>query len=434
MLELLGISYVLWEARSGIDEADGAGVGLMPNGLRILDQLGLFEDVHKHDSPHHSWEYRDADGWYHLSNTHSYESFENRVADPAVPFRLGYELTFIERRELLEILYQSIKDKSRITFSKKVSDVLTSDTSATIIATDGSQVQCGFVAGADGVRSVVRGAIARETINYQIPPEYLDSNYACVYGVSYALPEIAPGRAITIYRKDISILVFSGCKGKLVWFLFINLKCSIPLKQGKRYSTQDLEAFYEQIADVVVTTDVKFADIYNNRKAAVMTVLEEGITDVWYAGRLFLLGDAAHKMLPHNAMGASQAMESAACFVNQLMKLQNNTGSGQDSEPGISLADVQLCLETYAQKRKIRTKPVLNGANMACRCLLKKGPISKAHLSNLVDTTNEDFIGPKLLDFSLAEKLDNWPWDNDRVNYYTRQAYTLNQGMSVASL
>lgn len=62
MLELLGISYVLWEARSAIDEAAGAGVGLMPNGLRILDQLGLFEDIHKHHSPHHSWEYRDSNG------------------------------------------------------------------------------------------------------------------------------------------------------------------------------------------------------------------------------------------------------------------------------------------------------------------------------------------------------------------------------------
>lgn len=62
MLELLGIPYVLWEARSGITEAPGAGVGLMPNGLRILDQLGLFEEVNRFDSPHHSWEYRDADG------------------------------------------------------------------------------------------------------------------------------------------------------------------------------------------------------------------------------------------------------------------------------------------------------------------------------------------------------------------------------------
>jgi FAD dependent monooxygenase len=62
MLEMLGISYVLWEARSGIDEAAGAGVGLMPNGLRILDQLRVFEEVQKYDLPHHSWEYRDADG------------------------------------------------------------------------------------------------------------------------------------------------------------------------------------------------------------------------------------------------------------------------------------------------------------------------------------------------------------------------------------
>lgn len=62
MLELLGISYVLWEARNGIDEAAGAGVGLMPNGLRILDQLGLFEEILSYHAPHHSWEYRDTNG------------------------------------------------------------------------------------------------------------------------------------------------------------------------------------------------------------------------------------------------------------------------------------------------------------------------------------------------------------------------------------
>lgn len=27
-----------------------------------------------------------------------------------------------------------------------------------------------------------------------------------------------------------------------------------------------------------------------------MAALEEGITDIWYAGRMFLLGDAAHKV------------------------------------------------------------------------------------------------------------------------------------------
>lgn len=124
----------------------------------------------------------------------------------------------------------------------------------------------------------------------------LDSNYACIYGLSYALPEIAPGRAIAIYREKISILVFSGCEGKLVWFLFVDLEDPIPLAQGKSYTTKDLKAIYEEISDVDITPSVKFADIYNNKKAAVMAPLEEGIADVWYAGRLFLLGDAAHKV------------------------------------------------------------------------------------------------------------------------------------------
>jgi FAD dependent monooxygenase len=58
-----------------------------------------------------------------------------------------------------------------MTFSRKVLDVSTSYTFATITATDGSQVKCDFVAGADGLRSVVRDAIARETLDYQTLPK-----------------------------------------------------------------------------------------------------------------------------------------------------------------------------------------------------------------------------------------------------------------------
>lgn len=137
-------------------------------------------------------------------------------------------------------------------------------------------------------------------------------------------------------------------------------------------------------------------------------------------------------MLPHNAMGASQAMESAACFVNQLMEIRNKLEQDPYSEHQISLAVVNKGLESYARKRKIRTMPVLNSANMACQCLLKIGPTSKAHLGNLVKMTNEDFIAPKLLEFSFAEKLENWPWDSDRVKYYTRQARTMSRETTTA--
>ncbi len=50
-LERAGIDYVLLEARAVIDPAVGASMGIMPNGCRILDQLGCFDDILDVTSP-----------------------------------------------------------------------------------------------------------------------------------------------------------------------------------------------------------------------------------------------------------------------------------------------------------------------------------------------------------------------------------------------
>jgi 2-polyprenyl-6-methoxyphenol hydroxylase-like FAD-dependent oxidoreductase len=44
-LQHAGIDYVLLERREVIDPQVGASIGIMPNGNRILDQLGCFEDI-----------------------------------------------------------------------------------------------------------------------------------------------------------------------------------------------------------------------------------------------------------------------------------------------------------------------------------------------------------------------------------------------------
>jgi 2-polyprenyl-6-methoxyphenol hydroxylase-like FAD-dependent oxidoreductase len=45
MLERFNIDYVLLEAYPQIVPQAGAGLALLPNGFRILDQLGCFEPV-----------------------------------------------------------------------------------------------------------------------------------------------------------------------------------------------------------------------------------------------------------------------------------------------------------------------------------------------------------------------------------------------------
>lgn len=45
MLEKFEIDYILLEARDNIAPAVGASIGLFPNGLLILDQIGCYEPV-----------------------------------------------------------------------------------------------------------------------------------------------------------------------------------------------------------------------------------------------------------------------------------------------------------------------------------------------------------------------------------------------------
>ncbi|KAB8215643.1 hypothetical protein BDV33DRAFT_208103 [Aspergillus novoparasiticus] len=45
MLEKNGIDFLVLEACPSIAPQVGASIGLLPNGLRILDQLGCYESV-----------------------------------------------------------------------------------------------------------------------------------------------------------------------------------------------------------------------------------------------------------------------------------------------------------------------------------------------------------------------------------------------------
>lgn len=75
-----------------------------------------------------------------------------------------------------------------------------------------------------------------------------------------------------------------------------DLNRTIAYEMPERFSMQDIEVLYAQVAETIVTDGVVFANIFENKRAAVMTALEEGIASQFTAGRLFLLGDSAHKV------------------------------------------------------------------------------------------------------------------------------------------
>ena len=47
MLEKFDIDYVVLEAHDDVAPAVGASIGMLPNGLRILDQVGCYEPIRR---------------------------------------------------------------------------------------------------------------------------------------------------------------------------------------------------------------------------------------------------------------------------------------------------------------------------------------------------------------------------------------------------
>lgn len=71
MLEKFDIDYVLLEAHGDIAPAVGASIGMLPNGLRILDQIGCYEAVLKlPQQPIEESHTRNAEGksLFHINN------------------------------------------------------------------------------------------------------------------------------------------------------------------------------------------------------------------------------------------------------------------------------------------------------------------------------------------------------------------------------
>ncbi|KAF4535882.1 FAD binding domain containing protein [Lasiodiplodia theobromae] len=417
--EQSGISYVLWESQDRIAPPVGASIGLMPNGLRILDQIGVIDAIEEYRIPHDSWEHRDADGTLYSSVT----------AMRKFPEILGYSEIFMERQRVLEILYDNIQDKSHISTGKRVISVKNFPTHATVTAADGSQLQASIIVGADGVHSVVRRAINALTPSLKPPTDYLTTHVTCVYGISTPHPSLPTGRNYTIYRPHSSFLIFTGAGGALYWFIIRELPAPLPYGHSpRRFTAADIDAAAAAVADACVTTTttggeggengvVMFKDIYNRRRTAVMTPLEEGIAGRWAAGRMAIVGDAAAKMVPHAAMGANQAMESVACLASGLLRIR---GERQGRFEG---AAVEEWLVEYGRRREGRLKMVVKVANLACRAQLRIGEEAERYIAELREEVEDEevWVGKMMHTFANAEIIEGWEGGSERVRFYTEQ-------------
>ncbi|KAK8058411.1 hypothetical protein PG994_008859 [Apiospora phragmitis] len=405
----LGIRYALFEARSNLAPAEGMAIALQDNGLRILDQLGVYEEIARHTVPMQRWTHYDENGGL-LCETNAFGYQRHKF---------GYGMLGIERHKLLEIMAGELRRRRRgndlIRLSCRVSTFQEDEDKVTVTTADGDVITADLLVGADGVRSSVRTFIdALQAGGHPSKSdEYMTTSFANVHGISYPVDGIAEGDGITVYREGTSLLIYTGKGGMVYWHVFEDLGETVGMSRGPRYySGEAADAFCRLVAHVPVAPGVLFGDVYARRTAYIRLALETGIAETWHTARTVIIGDAAHKMVPHAALGGNQAMESVALLLNELL------GSGSGSSSGRSGALAIIPLPALCERRCARTSKLRSMAEMTCRTQLSPhGEHTSATYRQLPGLTDADWLLKITMSFLGAPALEGVPL-TERGRFY----------------
>jgi len=296
--------------RSPAWQAIGAGIAVQPNGMRILHALGMGAAVEQAGAVIRHWDFCDQQGVV-LSDT------DLEVLWGDVGSFIG-----IERAKLHQVLLAAAAAvPSRLGLS--VSALTHRDAGVAVDFSDGSTGLYDLVVGADGIASSIRAL----TLSVAAP----------VSSGQIAWRSVAPIRPCGLTR--LQFLLGDGC--------FFGL---CPVGSGQTYGFGNVSEprFHDAVQGRLDRLRERFAAFgrpVQDYLAALTSdeqihcsTIEWIEQDVWYTGRVVLIGDAAHASSPMMGQGGCLAMEDAYVLAEVLR----------------SAASVERALEMYVTRRKAR--------------------------------------------------------------------------------
>ncbi|RDH29022.1 FAD/NAD(P)-binding domain-containing protein [Aspergillus welwitschiae] len=355
-----GIDFIVLEGRSEVAPCDGAGLCILSSGARILDQLGIFEDIQAYGGPISVQRIWRDDGQL-LGHTETLA---------LIPVRQGYPVIFVERQRVLQVLFEHLPDTKRVLLGKKVIDITASDDQAIVKCLDGTNYEADIIVGADGIHSITRRKMIRDIIS-NCPQSHIShgqlgrvftAQYAAVFGLSRPTPGMKIGHCNRTFADGFSFFNAVGRKGQIFWFLFRDM--------GKVYSEKDIPRFdqnkiEEDIAPFLnkyVAEGVRFQDIFKNRVRCAHVPIEEGFLTQWAWGRYACIGDSVHKTTPNLGQGGNGAIESAASLANTIVSIAHSV-----KLESLSVPEISASLDEWARSRQRRMKLICDLGNSFTR-------------------------------------------------------------------
>ncbi|KAI1016403.1 hypothetical protein LB503_010467 [Fusarium chuoi] len=125
----------------------GSAIGIMPNGLRLLDRLGVYSELKKRGSSHSNMTIHSLKGGV----------LGRRDMVSAAKEQTGYGYMRIKRTDLLDTLLEAVAEAGiALHYNKSLISITESADSVTATFSDGTSDTADFILGCDGIHSVVR--------------------------------------------------------------------------------------------------------------------------------------------------------------------------------------------------------------------------------------------------------------------------------------
>ncbi|RKL28325.1 hypothetical protein BFJ72_g12556 [Fusarium proliferatum] len=385
MLEQFDIDYVLLEAYPQIAPQVGASIGILPNGFRILDQLGCFEPILDiaGDCRYTIGGMYGSDGLplAPRSTTSLSVHFEKRV---------GYPSIFIDRQMLLQVLYKNLKHKDRVLTKKRVTRVELVEGGVQAYTQDGSVYEGDIVVGADGIHSAVRDEMWR--LGKEQSPGYFpeDENSRvpvstrCIFGISKRPSALGYRSQQMVVGDGHAYLIIAAPGDRTYWFLFDGLPETKRGKDISKYTKADEEGLVKEHHGDHITQDVTFGELYDRKIMSTLVPLEEYVFDRWHYKRIVTIGDSAHKIDPASGQGGNGAMESAALFVNALVRQLKL------SPQGLSDSRIDSALSEVHTLRYERAKGLVEQAHSLQMMISQRFPFARFIFKHLIPIFGPD--------------------------------------------
>ncbi|KAF5003673.1 hypothetical protein FDECE_9783 [Fusarium decemcellulare] len=369
MLEKFDIDYILLEARKEFAPQVGASIGMMPNGLLILDQLGCYEDISAKAMNYsfNDMNVRAANGQTMICNKNLIAHLQKRSA------------IFASQQWLLQVLYEHVQHKDRLLAQHRVSRIDVSGSGVQVTADNGKTFSGAIVLGVDGVYSTTRHEMRR--VANEIQPGYFpaaDENnaschYRCIFGISKDVPGFPDDEQSMVVGEGHSFLVMSGPAKRVYWFFFNRLPEAKFGDKIPKYTKEDESKVVGENQNLPITEKVKFGDIYAKRISSTLTPLHEFVFQKWFFDRILLMGDSVHKPNPISAMGGNGAIETVAEFMNALLDMRDTRKDGLKQLTTHEITDLFTKVQ---DARNVRASDIITNAHEMQALFALENPIA----------------------------------------------------------